>query len=196
MLYEVITKPWFGPRKRGKQLLLSILHPRNMLSCDDFIEFVAINFPHYFRSVQHIRFYTCTFVERTGEKWEQRFAVCSIAPDYSAREALFAQGPFITKATGWYPVIMGSRMFFRRSGGRQTVTKGTEIASEIFNADWGNLSALTGLNLNESGCSLLLDFTHNSLLLDCGFSYCLAGKSAPPGRHSHSHSSGSFRRSS
>ena len=64
--FEVVDKPWFGPRKRGKALLLESPLYGQQIRPEEFIDYLRDRYPRCFRDVEWIRFHRCSFHERRG----------------------------------------------------------------------------------------------------------------------------------
>jgi len=176
--YEVITKPWFGPRSRGKAILLQSPLYGRAYDPKDFIAYLCNRYEQYLPHLQWLRFYSCTFRERTGEQWEQRFAVCSTRPHYPIRKVLHDDGNEIANQTGWYLLVSGERIKTSRAKLPPWMAAGTPLDRPILERTYGGFKNIRGLD--PAGCALLVEFDQESVLLDLGFDFVLPKDIAAP----------------
>ena len=139
--------------------------------CEEFIDFLQIEYPVCLRHVHHIRFHRCEFVDEGKPSLALRYAIVFTDPDFETRLSLHENGEAITNATGWYPLITGKRIRLYRSSGPHWLANGRRLSEQLVDAEFGSLSTIANINTKDAGCSLLLRFEHRSVLLDCGFSF-------------------------
>ena len=169
--FEIAEKPWFGPKQRGRAMLLASPRYGRETRCEEFIEFLLTEFPAFFKHIQHIRFHRCEFAEEGKPSWALRYAILYTYPDYETRQVLYKQGETVTNLTGWYPLVTGQRVRLYRSSDPQWLSEGRGLSEHLMDHEFGGLRSIANINTKDAGCSLILEFEHRAVLLDFGFSF-------------------------
>ncbi|HZQ78084.1 MAG TPA: MBL fold metallo-hydrolase [Acidimicrobiia bacterium] len=113
-----------------------------------------------FRLIQHVRFVDCVRRDKRNKRFT--IAICWSHDDPAFRDQLFAAGPEIAQATGWYPLPQGSRLgSVRDVPAASTSGWSCELS--------GTPAAVEAAVPPEGGCAVRLWLTSGeSLLLDTG----------------------------
>jgi hypothetical protein len=166
--YQLSTGPWFGPTKRGRDLLLASSRHGDEVNPDDFIKYLKAELPKAARGIERIQF--VRYRERRSDPpWPLRFAVCNTSANYDARKRLYLSAAKIVEATGWYPLVTGSRVRDRR---KIPVPKIRRIGTlwDIFSSNrLGEIVNVRGIVPGQEGSSILVQCEHGEILLDFGF---------------------------
>jgi hypothetical protein len=176
--FELPGGPWFGPRKRGRQLLEAPSTRERDLTREEFITYLKTELPHVAASIELIKFYSYR-EEDSGDPWNVRFAICHMLPRFEPRKKLFEDGPRITSATGWYPLVMGRRLRDRRHLPMPKIRRVTTLWDTVNPIRLGEIVEVRSLHENPDGNSIVVQFEHASLLLDFGFNCRLGGQPKP-----------------
>ena len=159
--YEVSSRPWFGPRKRARQFLAA----RNeLLSPAATVEQIATLLGPDAKGVQFLRF--IDYVNR-DENFHYTIVLTFTLSDHWLRENIFAMAADIVTASGWYPLVAGSRM--------ASVKRLVGLARLVRRADCLDLDVGTKLLRvepavpPEEGCAIRVITDKASVLLDTGF---------------------------
>src|SRR4051794_32405560 len=169
--FEIAEKPWFGPKHRGRTMLLASPRYGREAGCEEFIDHLELDYPASYKHVHHVRFNRCEFAEADKSSWALRYAIIFTDPDYETRQVLYEQGETITNTTGWYPLVTGQRVRLSRSADPKWLADGRRLSEGLIDHEFGTLCSIANVNTKEAGCSLMLDFEHRSVLLDFGFSF-------------------------
>ena len=178
--YEVVERPWFGPRKRGKRILLASALYGHECAPDNFFRYLERNYAAAVRNIEWVRFHKCTYLEGHEKTWEQRFAICNTKADFKTRNILHEDGQVIANATGWYPLVSGRRTASRRSLNPPWLNAPESLGPIIGSCQFGDLEALSNVDRELGGCSFLLEFSRGAMLLDLGFQYRIPESASVP----------------
>jgi hypothetical protein len=158
---ETTSKPWFGPRRRARDLLsahrTTIDSPEVALG--HFREILGASAA---AGISHIR-----FIDYWHEKESFRYtiAVCWTTSDPDLRQSLYDRGASIVDRTGWYPLPQGERLRSVESRSRAPTGSGTESLPKLR----GALASVESAVRPEDGCSVRVVTTQgDSILLDSG----------------------------
>ena len=165
--YELSKGPWFGPAKRGRDLLLASPRQGIEVSPDDFVRYLQAELPKAARGIERIQFVRSR--ERRPDPWELRFAVCNTFANYDARKLLYLDAAKIVEATGWYPLVTGSRVRERR---KIPVPKIRRIGTlwDVFDSvRLGEIINIRAVVPGQEGSSILVECEGAGVLLDFGF---------------------------
>ena len=163
-LYEVVHKPWFGPRKRAREHLerrKQILSPIRTLSVLNELLGKKISGVQFVRFIDYIH----------KDKYPFRYTIVLIwtASDHKLREMLYNNADDFVKNTGWYPLPIGERIESRKSF--------KSFRSSIERSNFQLIpvkSPLLGLENAvgpDGGCSIRLRTSNGSILLDTGLPF-------------------------
>jgi hypothetical protein len=111
--FEISTKPWFGPRKRAREVLSlrdKVLPPSEAITVVAGILGTAMSY------VTRIRF--IDFVNNDEGLFRYTIALLWVAPDAQARDLVYERAVAIVIATGWYPLPQGRTPLKPRDGKR------------------------------------------------------------------------------
>ncbi len=126
-----------------------------------------LHLPEYYRSIGWVRFHKFDFVDQ-GVDVAYRIAIINTVPDPVIRDQFFADRGKITNATGWYPLIQGSRAHFFDRPFRQNEAWRKSRTRPDFR-EFGHLVKLRALaNSDDTGNSFLIEGTKANVLLDAG----------------------------
>jgi hypothetical protein len=166
--YQLSTGPWFGPAKRGRDLLLASTRQGDEVSPDDFVRYLKAELPKAASGIERIQFVRYR-ERRPAPPWELRFAVCNTSANYDARKLLYLDAAKIVGATGWYPLVTGSRVRERR---KIPVPKIRRIGTlwDVFNSiRLGEIINIRAVVPGQEGSSILVQCESGEILLDFGF---------------------------
>ena len=107
--YEHINKPYFASLKNAFSSLNNTT--ADLYNYEEFLEFIEKCYPKEAENIELVRFYdfTWTFDKKYGDNFRFHLSVIYIKPCGKTRDTLFSNRDKITKYTGWYPYIVGSR---------------------------------------------------------------------------------------
>ena len=105
--YEIKHKPLFASMKRAKEAL-SKEHSK---PCDieSFFDYMEEHFGADYDNIEFVTFYDYTY---TQENFHYNIAYIYTCPSLKTRDTLYENREIITRDTGWYPMISGSRANF------------------------------------------------------------------------------------
>ena len=152
--FEISNKPWFGPRKRAREFLYN----RNTILGENQTLRWMINYlggDH--TKIQFIRF--IRFFHKK-EKYDYSIMLVWCDSDDLFRQLLYDNALSIVKATGWYPLPQGERMFSNK------VEKLKYSVPNIFLSE--NIESIESAVQADGGCSIRLFIGNKSVLLDSG----------------------------
>lgn len=156
--FEVTQGPWFGPTSRAKDLLEQRTH---VLPPEDALAELIDLLGEQSSGIQHVRFVD-TF--RTDLKQRLTIALVWTRSNPVLRQAIFDSGSRAVSATGWYPLIAGTRLgsvievretlrSTRRYARLPSVRGSIEGISRAVKSDGGTSIRIT----TSAGESILLD---------------------------------------
>jgi glyoxylase-like metal-dependent hydrolase (beta-lactamase superfamily II) len=193
--YQLSSGPWFGPQKRGRELLRNSLRQVEAIAPDDFIRYLKSRLAACAASIEWITFFKYR-ERRPAPAWELRFAVCNTLPRYEARQLLYRDAARIVDATGWYPLVMGRRIRQRRPLPMPQIRRLGTLRRMMNSIRLGEIIEIRAGAPDSSGSSILLQFDHNVVLLDFGFRCDLSAGPVPRVAfltHSHEDHSGGIK---
>lgn len=160
--FETTSKPWFGPRRRARELLLAhrstdLVSPARTIEVLTSDEATA-------SAVQHVRF--VDFIHRE-ERFRYTIAVCWLTSDPGARQRLYDLAPDFVRRTGWYPLPQGERL---RSTKSMVRSANLPDGKSLPRLSGNRIKSVKAAGPSEQGCSLRIELdSGESLLLDAGF---------------------------
>lgn len=178
--YEIVHRPWFGPRKRGKRILLASALYGHESTPDEFFRYLERTYPATVRNIEWVRFHKCTYLEGHQKTWEQRFAICNTKADFRTRTILHEEGQEIADGTGWYLLVSGRRTASGRSLNPVWLNAAEELGPIVGSCQFGDLEAVSNVDRELGGCSFLLEFSRAAVLLDLGFQYRIPESASQP----------------
>lgn len=157
--YEICEHPYSGPRRKAiKALRQRTIKP---VLAIDFMYYLKHKYRQHLKSIEWIRFHR--FVE---DKISYAVAILNIAPSLESRTQLYEDRELITRETGWYPLIMGSKARIHLPLiDRASIWDNME---HLKLTSFGNVSSMRESS-QRSGNSFKIIFQHANLLLDVGF---------------------------
>lgn len=105
--YEIRNKPLFASMKRAREALLE---PHN--KAHDIDSFFAYLENNYATEIDYIEFVTFYDYVDQADGFHYNIAYIYTSSSLKVRDLIFAQRRQITKDTGWYPMVSGSRANF------------------------------------------------------------------------------------
>ena len=159
--FEVVKRPWFGPRKRAKQMLAK----RNkILRPEEFISAFKVHLKDNFKFVQKFRFYDYT---SNKEDFHYTIVLVWTDSDVEARDTIFSSGEEVVFATGWYPLLQGAFLDSCESVDALLAEESSQLSLKFESSAILGISSATS---NEGGgCSIRLHMDNECILLDTGF---------------------------
>src|SRR5215208_5908118 len=106
--YETSSKPWFGPRRRARELLdlrTKILPPKEAIGVIESVLGSAA--PH----IQRVRF--IDYIHGRPSGFRYTIALMWTFSAAAVRQELYDAAEEIVKQTGWYPLPQGERIASR-----------------------------------------------------------------------------------
>ena len=162
--YEIKPKgtPFFGATSNAKAALernrLELIKP--FAFCDYLSEKYADD-----EAIEYISFYDFSHTNRNN--FHFTIAVIYTKPDRSARDRLFIDREKITKETGWYPLITGSRANYTSQ--YMDISVYQRIKARKFNIHIGSPISIKNIAIDPSSTALYLKGSKGAILLDTGF---------------------------
>jgi hypothetical protein len=159
--YETSDKPWFGPRRRARELLdqRSIVLPPS-----EALEAITSILGAEASAIQRVRF--IDYVHSGKLDFRYTIALVWTFSHSTLRQALYTKGEELVRATGWYPLPQGER-----------IASGLALHKfrQIINWDSTQVPRIEGELLGienavgaEGGCAIRVRLGNASLLLDSG----------------------------
>lgn len=158
--FEVTNKPWFGPKKRAKELLEE--HRTHVMRPGaEALQAMKEALGEAFDGLQHIRF--IDFV--MDGAFHYTIALCWTDSREKVRDAVYVLGPDCVAQSGWYPLPQGERL--GSVAGSRALGSGDELP-EITVGSLSTISAAA--NGADAGTAVRASFTDGAtMLLDAGF---------------------------
>ncbi len=159
--YEVVSKPWFGPRKRAKEFLTD---RSRLQSPEEAYQTLREILGNRTDGIQGIRFYD--FVDN-NDGFHYTIGLIWTFCDPVFRDKIYSIASDWVKASGWYPLPQGERI-----GSHQ-------IIESFFNRHkWeaklpqfsGQIESLCSTVDHRGGCSVAVKIGSEYLILDTGLS--------------------------
>lgn len=170
--YEKVDKPYFGPWQRAINALLKV--DKDPFTEEQYLDFIKEKYPRIYDSLECVRFYDFTW-QRENKKvpyrgFRFRLAVTYIRPYPEIRDLLFEMREYVTKNTGWYPLVQGSLAKISQPNyiylRHRHKINNTFVG---FDTDIGKLLKIVDVSNNDGVNSLLLEGMNGSILFDTGF---------------------------
>lgn len=161
--FETSNKPWFGPRKRARELLIERTH---VLSPEEAVTKICDILGGMSDQIQRVRF--IDYVHRCKQPFRYTIALLWIGPDTDARESIYERAEEVVRATGWYPLPQGERIS-SRAAERHFMGLGVPVAPKELTPGVGNrLISIQSAVGQEGGCCIRIITDKGSILLDTG----------------------------
>lgn len=165
--WEESKKPWFGPTKRAKDLLVSrgeVTPPK----------LAAVAIAKYFgddsRLIQQVRF--IDFVHRDKGNFRFTIALVWTDSDEAFRQRVYDSASELIALTGWYPLPQGERIGSRiKMASLLSTATHVEPHCPSIRID-GRLASIENAVDEEAGCAIRVRTTRGSFLLDSGLTNC------------------------
>lgn len=157
---ETSSKPWFGPRKRARALLVqrsTVLDPHR--AAQALVELLG---PHA-HAIQRVR-----FIDFWHEDEDFRYTIALVWTwsDAATRQAIYEAAETMVRHTGWYLLPQGERIGSRLAQQRDLLRLSTSGALALDLK--GPLRAICSAVESDGGCSVRLRCARGSMLLDAG----------------------------
>jgi hypothetical protein len=157
--YQERGEPFFGSLAKAR-IAFREYHGQPC-SAAGFLDYVASEHPELYRGVEWI-----TFRHWQDKDVEWRIALVNTVPNWIIRSALYKIRIEITKATGWYPLIQGSRA---KLSALPAPLKSWNAKLLQNSLDLGKIRSLKRVTLHdEDGSAFQLQGECGSLLIDTG----------------------------
>ncbi len=158
--FEITSKPWFGPKKRAKEMLDN--HRAGVLPAGPkALRAMQRALGAAFEGIQHVRFID---FEMNGT-YRYTLAICWTASQEGLRNSIYELGADCIARTGWYPLPLGERL--KSAAGARILGRGDKLPEITA----GSLRAIgAAVDGSDAGTSVRVTFTDGAtLLLDSGF---------------------------
>lgn len=159
IFFEVVSKPWFGPKKRAYELLqkrTSILEPQEAYSA------LLKLLPPGQNFIQEIRFYD--YVD-TKDKFHYTIAIIWTESNSKFRDSIYELAEKWVEVSGWYALPQGERI-----GSRNTMH--SFFNDRKWNAKVptfsGSIEAVSSIVEPQGGCSIGVKIGSDYVILDTG----------------------------
>ncbi len=163
---------WEGPTKFAFDALNKATGTR-VLSPGEYLDYIKIHYPQFYENFEWLTFYRYpvyppALSTRKGERvsFDMRIVVSHTQPAPHVRSALFEFREKITAATGWYPLVSGSKAWMGDAPYYRTLDRNENDEIKII---LGRLIRICDAGELGLGNSLLIEGSAGSLLLDAGF---------------------------
>lgn len=160
--YEITDKPFWGPKRYAIAALKEF--SGNPISNEEYCEYLKENYPKHFLNIEWIRFhdYNDRSFPKNKFSGRMRLAIFNTSAHVKSRDIFFNERNKITKETGWYPLIMGSRCRFWNYR--------IKSINQITIKSIGKILNFTPIsNSSRDGISFELKGSKGKYLLDFGF---------------------------
>lgn len=170
-LFEKSTKPYFGPWKNA----IAALEKVNIEAFSEleFLDFIKSNYKDVYDNIEWIRFHDFFWRGKKKHKivpnsnFRFRMAIFNIRPLPFARDYLYEVREEITRKTGWYPLVQGSRANIHNPPYLRWKQKLPYI--EKIDCDIGTIKGVYDASSDNSGNCILLEGDMGQILFDTGF---------------------------
>lgn len=162
--YEIKHKPLFASMKRAKEAL-SKEHSK---PCDieSFFDYMEENFGADYDNIEFVTFYDYTY---TQENFHYNIAYIYTFPSLKTRDTLYENRELITRDTGWYPMISGSRANFTTFEIEGSYKFQSLLKNKKPYVHLGKPLSIKHVACEFSSTAMLLICERGSILLDTGF---------------------------
>lgn len=160
--FEVVHKPWFGPRKRAREFLCD---RRELLSPDQACQRICALAGNLSSKIQRIRF--VDFDHNGDDDFRYTIALVWTYSDAHLRDFLYDNALMIVAETGWYPLPAGERIGSRLAERDFRLVRLSNAALSTLSIG-GSLNSISSAVDEEGGCSIRCNTTYGSFLLDTG----------------------------
>ena len=162
--YEIRNKPLFASMKRARE---SLLKPhKNICSADDFFAYLESNYATEKDFIEFVTFYD--YVNQ-ADGFHYNIAYIYTAPSLKVRDLIFAQREQITKDTGWYPMVSGSRANFTTFKVADSYKYWNIATHKPPYVHLGKPLSIRNVAEDISSTAILLRCENGNILLDTGF---------------------------
>lgn len=163
--YEKTTRPFHGSLRRATIVLTGLTTPP--VSEEQFLDLIRDEYPRYYAQIEWVKFHQFAGYGKQRDVF-YRLAVVNLQPDPVVRETFFQDREEITRRTGWYPLIQGSRAKFYDTPYRD-VERAARERAEASLPPLGTLRRLMPIAASDDeGNSFLVTGDQGTILLDCG----------------------------
>lgn len=158
MYFEKTDKPWFGPRKRAKDMLSKtrsiVVEPK--LAIDSILKSLDL----LEKEVNHLKFYD--FI-RKEDKYRYTIVIIQTISNPITRDKVYYNAMKCVESTGWYPLVQGERL--------DSVNSKNILINESLNLpiNLNNILGFESACKDGDGTSIRLLFENGSILFDSAF---------------------------
>lgn len=162
--YEVKNKPLFASMKRAKTALLK--EHAKACSIDSFFAYMEKRYGVDSECIEYITFYDYVF---DSEAFHYNIAYIYTTPSLKMRDILFEDREEITKDTGWYPMVSGSRANFTSIKIAESYKYWNIVRHKPPYVHLGKPISIKSVACDISSTALMLKCEKGNILLDTGF---------------------------
>jgi len=156
--YQVFNTPYGGPR--GKALLAFEQSEKEPIDHVQYLYYLKKKFTRYFHTIEWVRFHR--FIDN---KKHFAVAIMNVKPFIEARQTFYEQRNLITRETGWYPLIMGSKARnYLAKIDKKSINNNKSILKKL---DMKYIRSIE--EIEDSGTCIKINFETGNLILDVGF---------------------------
>jgi glyoxylase-like metal-dependent hydrolase (beta-lactamase superfamily II) len=163
--FDTSERPWFGPRKRAREVLA---HRSHVLPPAAAVSEIAEILGSSSSGVQRIRFIDYA----NHDENDYRYTIALVWTDSNAvvRNKVYDAAVETVQRTGWYPLPQGERLDSRNLAREFTQAKGHRRNHVSVR---GKLQSISNAVKADGGCSIRVKTDNDSFLLDSGLPDCL-----------------------
>lgn len=162
--HEIKNKPLFASMKRAKVALRK--EHQKACSVDAFFEYMERKYGADVECIEYVTFYDYVF---DTEAFHYNIAYIYTTPSLKMRDVLFVEREEITKDTGWYPMISGSRANFTSINIEESYKFWNILKHKPPYVHLGKPISIKSVACDISSTALLLKCEKGNILLDTGF---------------------------
>ena len=164
--YEVTDRRLFLSLHKAKDALARA--NRTPVKIDEFFDFLSKNYPNISQYVEFITFYSFNFQEK-NQSFQYDIAYMYTKPDYTFRKDFFNERDNITKCTGWYPYMTGSRAYFNNLTPEKAYRKWGITKRRIPHLNIDAPVSMFNVAKDYAGTAILLNCSNGAILFDTAF---------------------------
>lgn len=162
--YEIKHKPLFASMKRAKTALLKAKN--EPLTIPDFFSYLEERYGELSEHIEYVTFYDYT---NLIDNVKYHIAYIYTAPSLMLRDLLFDEREDITKDTGWYPMVSGSRANFTTIKIEESYRFWKIVKHKPPYVHLGKPLSLRNVATDISSTAILFKCENGNILFDTGF---------------------------
>lgn len=157
--FEVVNKPWFGPKKRAKEHLQKRV---SLATPAEAYEILVKLLPQGQNYIQEIRFYD--YVD-TKDNFHYTIAIIWTESNSKFRDAIYGLAEKWVESSGWYALPQGERIGSRNTMHSFFNDRKWNAKLPVFN---GHIDSVSSIVEPQGGCSIGVKIGTDYLILDTG----------------------------